>query len=203
MIQDWTGKPDMRDFIWVICLLLFVYAIFELYRGLSMRWGESLFSSTGGEADFSASEEELNRFVLQRTYTPDAGTPDNESQPTADPWGGERPLQPPPPATGAFKSTLEIEQLRREVAQLQGLLAGQRREMDEVMDEVRALKAQLEAAAVSQSISPEYNEALVFARRGLDVDTIAERCGISRSEAELVHALAQRRDDEPGQENDE
>jgi hypothetical protein len=71
--------------------------------------------------------------------------------------------------------------------------------MDEVVDEVRALKAQLEAAAVSQSISPEYNEALVFARRGLDVDTIAERCGISRSEAELVHALAQRRDGDRAQ----
>lgn len=39
--------------------------------------------------------------------------------------------------------------------------------------------------------SPEYDEALVFARRGLDVEAIAERCGITVAEAALVRALAQ------------
>lgn len=193
----------MRDFIWVICSLLFTYAIYELYRGLSMRPGRSPFSGASAEPDFSASEDELNRFVLQRTYTPEAGASSDEGRSASGYRGDESLSQPPPPVADAFKSTLEVEQLRREVMQLQGLLAGQRREMDEVLDEVRALKAQLEAAAVSKSISPEYNEALVFARRGLDVDTIAERCGISRSEAELVHALAQRRDGERGQEDGE
>jgi hypothetical protein len=38
--------------------------------------------------------------------------------------------------------------------------------------------------------SPEYSEALALARRGLAVDEIAGRCGITRAEAELVAALA-------------
>lgn len=190
----------MREFIWVVCALLFAYAMFELYRGLSARPGRSELAAT---ADFSASEEELNRFVLQRTYTPDDASTDDEGRSALDPWGGQQSPKPSPPADPAFKEALDVEQLRRDVLQLQGLVEGQRRELDEAVDEVRALKAQLEAAAVSQSISPEYNEALVFARRGLDVDTIAERCGISRSEAELVHALAQRRDGEQQQEGGE
>lgn len=192
----------MRGIVWIIIALLFVYALFELYRGL--RGGAIGTPGVARDPDprFAASEDELNRFVIERAYADHADA-------AADTAGGKEPSpwsEAPAPATtppDAFKATLEIEQVRREIAQLQAALAGQRREMDEITDEVRALKAQMEAAAVSQSISPEYNEALVFARRGLDVDTIADRCGISRSEAELVHALAQRRDGERGQEGGE
>ena len=43
-----------------------------------------------------------------------------------------------------------------------------------------------------QNTSPEYGEALVLARRGLGVEDIAARCGITRAEAELVVSLAAR-----------
>lgn len=192
----------MRGIVWIIVALLFVYAVFELYRGLrggAIGTERAARDQAGG---FAPSEDELNRFVIERAYADhdERGAGDVGGK-EASPWSDAPAPASVPPDT--FKSTLEIEQVRREIAQLQAVLAGQRRDMDEVVDEVRALKAQMEAAAVSQSISPEYNEALVFARRGLDVDTIAERCGISRSEAELVHALAQRRDGERGQEEGE
>jgi hypothetical protein len=190
----------VRGIVWVVVALLFAYAAFELYRGLRGGAAGAGHVPRDNDADFAASEDELNRFVIERAYADraDANAGDDGANDTS-PWNEPPPATASPATAGAFKSTLEIEQLRREIAQLQAALASQRREMDEVVDEVRALKAQLEAAAVSQSISPEYNEALVFARRGLDVDTIAERCGISRSEAELVHALAQRRDGDRAQ----
>lgn len=192
----------MRGIVWLAIALLFFYALFELYRGLRAGSAKAA-GGTSGESAFEADEDELNRFVLERAYASDssADVADDPEAQAASPW--VTPAAPAAEPAEPFRATLEVETLRREVTQMQAQLASQRREMDEMVDEVRALKAQLEAATVSQSISPEYNEALVFAKRGLDVDAIAERCGISRSEAELVHALAQRRGGEHGQENGE
>ncbi len=101
----------------------------------------------------------------------------------------------PAPATagaeGAFRSTLELQQLRREVEQLRAELEAQRETVRALETGMAALKEQVDANTATQSISPEYNEALVFARRGLGVEAIAERCGISVAEADLVRTLAQ------------
>lgn len=91
---------------------------------------------------------------------------------------------------GGFQLELEVRQLRRDIAQLREELDTQRARCDRLETEHRTVREHLEATLASQGISPEYNEALVFARRGMDVDAIAERCGISVAEAELVHALA-------------
>lgn len=98
----------------------------------------------------------------------------------------------PPPAEG-FQLELEVRQLRRDIVQLRNELAEQRREAQRHVEAMQALKEHVDSTLASQGISPEYNEALVFARRGMDVDVIAERCGISVAEAELVHSLAQGR----------
>lgn len=68
-----------------------------------------------------------------------------------------------------------------------------RHELDSLRAEFAALRAQMqhEAAQIkaTQSISPLYSDAMQMAAAGNTAETIAERCGISRAEAELVVAL--------------
>ena len=110
------------------------------------------------------------------------------------------------PAPDAFQTELEVQQLRRDLAQLRGELATQQRALAELGARVGKLEqapapapapAAPAALALGPGVSPEYSEALVFARRGLGVEAIAERCGITVAEAELVCALA-RREGSPG-----
>jgi len=70
-----------------------------------------------------------------------------------------------------FRSTLEAElqHLRSDVAGLR--------------EELRLLKA-------ARRVTPQYNEAMMLAQRGIDAQGIAEQCGISVGEAELVLALS-------------
>ena len=106
-------------------------------------------------------------------------------------------------APPAFGLELEVQQLRREVALLREELesttaAG--REVDRRLEaELQSLRDALEGMQAERSISPQYGEAMVFARRGLAAEAIAERCGISVSEAALVCAMAQRAEQRPGE----
>jgi len=70
-----------------------------------------------------------------------------------------------------FRSTLEAElrHLRSDVAGLR--------------EELKLLKA-------ARRVSPQYNEAMMLAQRGIDAQGIAQQCGISVGEAELVLALS-------------
>lgn len=95
-----------------------------------------------------------------------------------------------------FQQELELQQLRRDIARLQAQDAVQQREIADLNDALTALREQFEANLAGQGVSPEYNEALVFARRGLEADAIAERCGISVAEAELVRSMTRRGDTE-------
>ena len=78
---------------------------------------------------------------------------------------------PEPFGDQLFRSTLEAElqHLRSDVAGLR--------------EELRLLKA-------ARRVSPQYNEAMMLAQRGIDAQGIAEQCGISVGEAELVLALS-------------
>ncbi|MBL8437812.1 MAG: DUF2802 domain-containing protein [Zoogloeaceae bacterium] len=99
-----------------------------------------------------------------------------------------------PPAN--FASELEIQQLRREVAVLRediarASAAAQARH-DRLEASLTALQERIDERPADSGLAPQYGEAMVFARRGLPADVIAERCGISVAEAELVRSLAQR-----------
>lgn len=112
--------------------------------------------------------------------------------PVADVPASGSPTSVPAEAGGdAFQLTLEVQQLRNELVRLQADFIAQREQIARLEEALTQLGEQLDSAVASQGVSPEYNEALVFARRGLAVDTIAERCGISVAEAELVRSLAQ------------
>lgn len=80
------------------------------------------------------------------------------------------------------------EQYRAAVdAELRGLRA-----------ELAALRTEVGTLRASRSAAPQYDEALGLAARGEDAAAIAERCGISVAEAELVRALGRRNTENRG-----
>lgn len=70
----------------------------------------------------------------------------------------------------------ELDRLRRESAQ-------QREELARLAEELARLKA-------ARNVSPLYSEAMTLAQQGMPAIGIADHCGISIGEAELVAALA-------------
>ncbi|HMV16741.1 MAG TPA: DUF2802 domain-containing protein [Zoogloea sp.] len=87
---------------------------------------------------------------------------------------------------------LEVQQLRRDVAQLRG-------EQDQLRREIASVRRDLDEIQVADGrshfvrpVSPQHSEAMVLAERGMTAAQIADRCGIAVAEAELVCALARR-----------
>lgn len=95
-------------------------------------------------------------------------------------------LNPPPASFAeALANTgfgAEAHQITREVAALRDEVAGLRQQVGTLQGELDRLKH-------SAQMAPLYGEALALAHQGLDADGIAQRCGISRGEAELVISL--------------
>lgn len=87
----------------------------------------------------------------------------------------------------AFDALVELARLRFQVEALEAANAALREDFEIARE---ALTAEIAALRNARSVSPQYGEAVVLAQRGLESDAIAERCGISVSEAELVAALA-------------
>lgn len=85
----------------------------------------------------------------------------------------------------------ELEQLREEVDALRGALAALRGEVGGLRD---AFEQESLSVRTAQNASPLYSDAMQMALLGHDPLIIAERCGISRAEAELVVALVKNKD---------
>jgi hypothetical protein len=100
----------------------------------------------------------------------------------AFPWN-----EPPPEIHGQQL----IEALERELAQLRKEVEVLRAEVLLFREEQRRGLAQ---SQVAQNASPLYNDAMQMAMQGIDVVSIAQHCGISRAEAELVVALVRNRE---------
>lgn len=114
-----------------------------------------------------------------------------------------QPSPPPPVSPDVFAIELELQRLRRELGAVRAALDVQQEEIGALHETVRLLSEQPPALAQAteqfdQNASPEYSEALVLARRGLSVEDISTRCGITRAEAELVVSLAARGEGEGG-----
>lgn len=69
-------------------------------------------------------------------------------------------------------------------------LAGVRAELVELHTRLDLLAAEVERLKSARAVSPQYNDALSAAQQGMSAAQIAERCGISVGEAELICALA-------------
>lgn len=63
-------------------------------------------------------------------------------------------------------------------------------ELERMRSEVAGLKETIAQLKAARRVSPQYNEAMSLAQRGMDKQSIADECGISIGEAELVLALS-------------
>jgi len=98
----------------------------------------------------------------------------------------EAPEEPVAPPAELAATSVPLEGLRSEMAQMREELDALRAEFSVLRTEVQQEAAQIKA---TQSISPLYSDAMQMASAGHSAALIAERCGISRGEAELVVAL--------------
>lgn len=135
----------------------------------------------------------LKLFRLQRKPASAVAEPPAVAQPESPAMVVSPAPQIVPEPVPVFREQLAWSSLEAEVRQLRGELA--------------ALQAQVEALKVSRRVSPMYADALDLAQRGFDARGVAEECGISVAEAELVLAMARDKtdfdreveDDGPGQ----
>ncbi len=69
-------------------------------------------------------------------------------------------------------------------------MRGVEAELEQVRGELAALREDVARLKAARQTAPQYAEAMAMASDGADVHTLAERCGISVAEAELVRALS-------------
>lgn len=189
----------MREIIWALIAALFAYVVYQVWRALRVKPvdpPETATPAAGADTAADADDDEDEAFVFDPVLR-SAEPPAQPEKPASDARANQAAVRGGGVAEAAdkrpeevFQLELEVRQLRRDIAQLRNELAEQRRETERLGAEQRALRDHMESTLASHGISPEYNEALVFARRGMDVATIADRCSISVAEAELVQSLA-------------
>lgn len=183
----------MRELIWAVIAILAGYVVLQLYR--AMRVESRQPSDEYEEGEFGAGSGSSNAADPSATGKDD--DPGND-----DVFVFEPAVRTVPPDAGVdFHATLQARQMHQVIERLDEKLAAQQARIAELESALGTLREQLDTTGVVQNISPEYNEALVFARRGLDVDAIAERCGISVAEAELVRSLAQQGSADTGEDS--
>ncbi len=183
---------SLRGLLWVMVAALLLYGAWQGLRALAAGRatrndaagkpdgiGQSRNTDTDDEADDSDGFD----------YAPSAPSTPYVSP---SPQPQSQPLRAEPAEGDVFRLDLEIQRLRRELEDMRTALGDHQEEIGALNDELRTLREQIETAFAGQGAAPQYSEALVFARRGLAADAIAERCDISVAEAELVRALAAR-----------
>lgn len=188
----------MRELIIVAIVVLAGYVCFQFYRAARLaaasrrQPAEPVPVAAEPLLDITADEDEgqdedldtIDDVVYQRPSV---------VEPPAETPAPARPDEPTgPQAPEAFQLELELKQLRRELEQQRAEMAALRERLDATEAALHVQKENVEASLARQGVSPEYNEALLYAQRGLDVELIAERCGITVAEAQLVRSLARR-----------
>ena len=177
----------MRELIILVIVVLGGYVAYQFYRAarLGARGGDRPVEAALAPVDLRAGDgpeidhgfDELDEVVYRRPVE-------------------AAPVEVADAQREAFQLELELRRLRREFEQqgdaLRSEMAALRERLDAAESALAERKAQPESSFAPQGVSPEYNEALLCAQRGLDVEAIAERCGITVAEAELVCSLARR-----------
>ena len=82
----------------------------------------------------------------------------------------------------ARRQSMQERRTLERLEQIQGELAQVRERLD-------AAEAGLDGLRRAPQSSGQYREAVEMAERGADAGAVAERCGISRAEADLIVAL--------------
>ncbi|PKO81901.1 MAG: DUF2802 domain-containing protein [Betaproteobacteria bacterium HGW-Betaproteobacteria-13] len=195
-----------RQLVWALIAALLIYGAWQLLRALLAGRGRAEAASPPAavalKADSTAAEDEDDD-DSDFNYAPlpsDVVAPAAPAAPAAPP----APEAPAAERPDTFALELELQRLRREVGALRAALDVQQGEIGALHETVQRLLDAPPAVSnafedsAGQSASPEYSEALVLARRGLSVEEVAARCGITRAEAELVVSLAARGELEGG-----
>jgi len=103
-----------------------------------------------------------------------------EPEPEPRPVLARAPEREAPPSFGSelarSQDDTDARQLRSEVGRL-------RTEMTDLRQELSRMQA-------TRNVSPQYTDAMTMAQRGLTAQDVADRCGISLGEAELIWALS-------------
>lgn len=92
--------------------------------------------------------------------------------------------RPQPPAPVWKKDPAEFGQ--------QVVKSGIEAELTELRGEIATLKEEVSLLKAARNVSPQYGEAVAMAQKGMAPQQIAERCGISVAEAEMVCALSRK-----------
>lgn len=100
-------------------------------------------------------------------------------------------LPPAPAPTPTVDLQAELDVLLD--ARLAPLMQALETRLDLIEDRLDGVSRRLETVNQLPPVAPQYSEALSLAARGLSAEDIAEQCGMSVGEAELVRTLAQSR----------
>ena len=99
---------------------------------------------------------------------------------------------------GSAQLRRDIGQLRTEQDFLRSELVAMRLDMNEIQGTLARAEVQAQQPQAAQQyvrpVSPQHSEAMLLAGRGVTAAQIADHCGISVAEAELVCALARAED---------
>lgn len=194
---------DIRQLVWALIAALLLYAGWEILRSLTAGRRARKTALGADDAVHPGDGAQLGRTVAVDDDEDAGEEGDFDYAPLpANPVPAQAAPAVPAPVPDLFAFELELQRLRRELGALRAALDVQQQEIGALHDEVRrqgeaqTSAAPVAAAPLESSASPEYSEALVLARRGLSVEEISARCGITRAEAELVVSLAARGDGE-------
>ena len=191
----------MREALWLLASLLAAYAAFEFLRALRLpregQAGASVATPSGmgaqgpaaAAADERKRDEDDDDFLA---YAP-RPSPSTASAPASLASDASAPgafaALAEAEAAARFELELENSRLRQALQAQRDLVALQQTEIDRLVEDITALRDELDNQVSSVASSPEYSEAMVLAAQGLNAEMIAERCGITLAEAELVLAL--------------
>lgn len=113
-------------------------------------------------------------------------------RPASDTRAPSAPASEPAPAveTPIFAEHLAWTRLEAEMDELRADLAAMRTELAGARNELAGMQAEVAQLKAGRQVSPLYAEAVDLAQRGYDARGIAEECGISVAEAELVLSMS-------------
>lgn len=158
-----AGIP-LRDVVLVLSGLAGIYLVIMLLRLVQV----------GRHRDQAIEDDELEQASDDEAVATDAPVPEPLAGP-AKPRLVEKSSGFGAELTRSQQDS-ELRQLREEVAQLR--------------EEVGLLRADVSQIKAARYVSPQYADAMALAPRCLSGQELADRCGISLGEAELVWALS-------------
>jgi hypothetical protein len=186
----------MRQLIFWLIALLLVYGGWQFFCALRIGFRRQAVPLTAKSTSAANLDDDLFN------YDSPASAKDPESGVTVAVYSHNQPGIKVSEKTeeaplDSFAAELELQRLRLEISTLQETVEAQQKEIESLRTEMESpaaarIEADLPFTAQEPDTSPEYDEALALARRGIMADVIASRCGITRAEADLVASLAAR-----------